>query len=364
MQRQMCYQWLICCGVCVCWIFTEPLLLRFGQPPRVSAFAAQWCIWQLPGLPAMPVMNSVNVFLQSQRIVRPTAVLALLTNFGVTIPLVYWLTRPDVLGFVGAPLSMGLAQIMQAVLLWIVAPRVVKVSAATPLARLLPKPHNAAAATAPDLGAVEPGRPQRLGGAHPARGRRRRGHVGGVVGGGADGVPLRHPLHPARGPERRVRRRRRGESTCSCTQVRRADVNVGSCQTVLLRNFGNSAIGFSWGFSTAACTRVGNNLGEGRPWAARVSALLGGGMQVGVCLSIAAVLVSTVDSWSLWFELEESSVQLLMELLPLGAFYWFGIAMGCGALRSILTAMGLVRFAAVVQLVAFYPIVSALQRCI
>ena len=132
MQRQMCYQWLICCGVCVCWIFTEPLLLRFGQPPRVSAFAAQWCIWQLPGLPAMPVMNSVNVFLQSQRIVRPTAVLALLTNFGVTIPLVYWLTRPDVLGFVGAPLSMGLAQIMQAVLLWIVAPRVVKVSAAAP----------------------------------------------------------------------------------------------------------------------------------------------------------------------------------------------------------------------------------------
>ena len=134
MQRQMCYQWLICCGVCVCWIFTEPLLLRFGQPPRVSAFAAQWCIWQLPGLPAMPVMNSVNVFLQSQRIVRPTAVLALLTNFGVTIPLVYWLTRPDVLGFVGAPLSMGLAQIMQAVLLWIVAPRVVKVSAAAPFA--------------------------------------------------------------------------------------------------------------------------------------------------------------------------------------------------------------------------------------
>ena len=37
----------------------------------------------------------------------------------------------------------------------------------------------------------------------------------------------------------------------------------------------------------------------------------------------------------------------------MGMFYWFGIALGCGALRSILTAMGLVRFAAIVQLVAF-----------
>ena len=34
--------------------------------------------------------------------------------------------------------------------------------------------------------------------------------------------------------------------------------------------------------------------------------------------------------------------------------------MGCGALRSILTAMGLVRVAAVVQLIAFWPIGTAL----
>ena len=35
-------------------------------------------------------------------------------------------------------------------------------------------------------------------------------------------------------------------------------------------------------------------------------------------------------------------------------------AVGCGALRSILTAMGLVRVAAVVQLIAFWPIGTAL----
>ena len=57
-----------------------------------------------------------------------------------------------------------------------------------------------------------------------------------------------------------------------------------------------------------------------------------------------------------WFALEPEGVALLMRLRPLAVFYWFGIAMGCGALRSILIAMGLVRVAAVVQLVAFYPI--------
>lgn len=105
--------------------------------------------------------------------------------------------------------------------------------------------------------------------------------------------------------------------------------------------------------STAGCTRVGNLLGEGKPWEARVAALLGGGMQVGVCITLGAVVVYNMESWSGWFDLDDASVALMRSLLPLGVFYWFGIALGCGALRSVLTAMGLVRFAAIVQLVAF-----------
>ena len=63
-----------------------------------------WARWQLPGLPAMPMLNSMNAFLQSQRIVRPSAVVALLSNFLVTVPLCWYLTQPGSLGFAGAPL--------------------------------------------------------------------------------------------------------------------------------------------------------------------------------------------------------------------------------------------------------------------
>ena len=36
---------------------------------------------------------------QSQRVVRPSAVVALVSNFGVTLPAAYLLTRPTSLGF-------------------------------------------------------------------------------------------------------------------------------------------------------------------------------------------------------------------------------------------------------------------------
>ena len=47
--------------------YTEPILLAFGQPPRVAANAAIWCHWQIHGLPALPMLNSINVFLQVRR---------------------------------------------------------------------------------------------------------------------------------------------------------------------------------------------------------------------------------------------------------------------------------------------------------
>ena len=59
---------------------------------------------------------------------------------------------------------------------------------------------------------------------------------------------------------------------------------------------GNSAIGISWGFCTAGCTRVGNLLGENKPWHARVPALLGGVMQVAVCPVLCGLVVSFADT--------------------------------------------------------------------
>jgi len=95
-------------------VATEPILIAFGQPPRVAHNAALFCIWQIHGLPAIPILNSVNVYLQSQRIVRPSAVISIVANFGVTIPLCWFLSRPENLGYVGAPFAVACGQIAQA----------------------------------------------------------------------------------------------------------------------------------------------------------------------------------------------------------------------------------------------------------
>ena len=125
-QRQCVYQWLLCIVVAAIWWHTEAILLTFGQPPRVAANAATWARWQLPGLPAMPMLNSMNAFLQSQRIVRPSAVVALLSNFLVTVPLCWYLTQPGSLGFAGAPLSIAVGQLINSSIMYVVAPRVIK----------------------------------------------------------------------------------------------------------------------------------------------------------------------------------------------------------------------------------------------
>ena len=124
-QRQCVYQWLLCVVVAAIWWNTEGILMSFGQPPRVAANAATWARWQLPGLPAMPMLNSMNAFLQSQRIVRPSAVVALLSNFLVTVPLCWYLTQPGSLGFAGAPLSIAVGQLINSSIMYVVAPRVI-----------------------------------------------------------------------------------------------------------------------------------------------------------------------------------------------------------------------------------------------
>ena len=73
------------------------------------------------------MLNSINVFLQSQRVVRPSAVVALISNFAVTLPPAYFLTRPTSLGFSGAPFALGLGQLVQAVMLYVIAPRVITI---------------------------------------------------------------------------------------------------------------------------------------------------------------------------------------------------------------------------------------------
>ena len=67
-------------------------------------------------------------------------------------------------------------------------------------------------------------------------------------------------------------------------------------------------------------------LGEGEPAKAKVAAVLGGSMQVLVCMSLGAGLLQTIDTWVGWFDLTAEGVVMLKELRLLAYFYWFGIA--------------------------------------
>jgi MATE family multidrug resistance protein len=134
-QRQLCYQMLLCAPIGLCWWNTEKILTAFGQPPSVAYFSGQYCRHMLPGLPAIPVFNNLNAFLVSQRIPRPSMMVSLFSNLCVSVPTAFYLSQPHVLGFVGAPLGVASGQICQALLMRIVAPRVVRHPTWLPLQR-------------------------------------------------------------------------------------------------------------------------------------------------------------------------------------------------------------------------------------
>ena len=129
------------------------------------------------------------------------------------------------------------------------------------------------------------------------------------------------------------------------------------------RNFGGAAIGLSMGFAQATPVRVGNLLGAGDPASAKVAAWTGGVLQAGVCIAIGAVIVALSPIWVGWFELDEVAVALLYEVMPLAAAWWLAIAVCCGGLRNNLQGMGLVRFSAVVQLIAFCESQASAFHC-
>jgi hypothetical protein len=117
------------------------------------------------------------------------------------------------------------------------------------------------------------------------------------------------------------------------------------------------------GFAQATPVRVGNLLGAGDPASAKVAAWTGGVLQAGVCIAIGAVIVALSPIWVGWFELDEVAVALLYEVMPLAAAWWLAIAVCCGGLRNNLQGMGLVRFSAVVQLIAFCESQASAFHC-
>lgn len=96
------------------WIFTGPVLSRFGQDPATVELAARYVRVQLPGLPCFLLFMALRQFLQARGIVRPTMWISFAANgFNalVNAPLIYgWFGLPA-LGAVGAGIGTAITQV-------------------------------------------------------------------------------------------------------------------------------------------------------------------------------------------------------------------------------------------------------------
>lgn len=105
---------LVAVPVGVLWIFTGPVLGRFGQDPSTVELASRYVRVQLPGLPCFLLFMALRQFLQARGIVRPTMWISFAANVfnaAINAPLIYgWFGLPA-LGAVGAGIGTAVTQV-------------------------------------------------------------------------------------------------------------------------------------------------------------------------------------------------------------------------------------------------------------
>ena len=96
-----------------------PLLATFGLPSAVSSFAQTFVWTRLLGLPGIIIFSDLQVYLNAQRCVRLPMVISI-CSASVQMALLFVLTRS--LGFVGAPLAMTIAELLQGAAMLVATP--------------------------------------------------------------------------------------------------------------------------------------------------------------------------------------------------------------------------------------------------
>nr|XP_011461817.1 PREDICTED: MATE efflux family protein LAL5-like isoform X1 [Fragaria vesca subsp. vesca] len=97
-----------CSIISVIWLFTEPVLILFHQDPQISKSAALFLKYLIPGLFAYGLQQNILRFLQTQSAsVMPIifSVISIVSHIGITYGLVHW----TALGFRGAPLAASIS---------------------------------------------------------------------------------------------------------------------------------------------------------------------------------------------------------------------------------------------------------------
>jgi multidrug resistance protein, MATE family len=111
---------LISVPAALCLVFTDRVLIAFGQQPEIAAVAADFARVQIPSLPFFFVSSALRQYLQGREIVRPALYVMLLANgvnaFGNWLLIFGHLGLPA-LGVVGSGLATCLTRVLSALVL-------------------------------------------------------------------------------------------------------------------------------------------------------------------------------------------------------------------------------------------------------
>lgn len=99
---------LTCIPISLLWVFTDQVLMLFGQDPGISHAAREYCVYLIPGLFGHAVLQSLIRYFQTQSMIIPM-VFSSVTALCLHVPICWCLVFKLELGHVGAALAIGIS---------------------------------------------------------------------------------------------------------------------------------------------------------------------------------------------------------------------------------------------------------------
>ncbi|AAF34304.1 Protein DETOXIFICATION 54 [Arabidopsis thaliana] len=98
------------------WINLGPIMLFMGQNPEITATAAEYCLYALPDLLTNTLLQPLRVYLRSQRVTKPM-MWCTLAAVAFHVPLNYWLVMVKHWGVPGVAIASVVTNLIMVVLL-------------------------------------------------------------------------------------------------------------------------------------------------------------------------------------------------------------------------------------------------------
>ena len=345
LQRQiLLHLVVVCLPVGILWFNALPLLTALGQPAEISALAAQFLKWRIPGLPFYTLQRDVEWFLQCAKapVLPRTALYSTTAALNIFL---YWFLISDAglnLGFIGAPIAVSVSNCVSGVsMLWLGK-------------KLVPREawprwsfQEAMSGWGELLVLSLPGTLMLC--------AEWWGNEASVFFAGylctVDGVESNFSDEHVLGLH--------GKSLAKTTaNMNATSADVISCLPLdvfpLLLQTMVVCFMTHFGFSLAGGTHVGNLLGANLPTRARIASLTLIAFVASIATVEALILVAFRPWWGHAFTSDERMIASFAESLPLVALQAVAGALGPGALSSLLRGAGVLQAPSVINVVAFW----------